>query len=423
MKTHSFLLFLVILFLKIPYTFSQFEFSGEFRPRSEYSHGYGSLADTDQKASFFTNQRTRLNFKYQAERFSTSLVLQDVRLWGSQPQLVNNQDFATSVHEAWFQYELMNDFYLKAGRQELSYNDHRIFGNVGWAQQGRSHDLLLLKYESDLKVHMGLAYHENSDRTNNFYFGPDAYKAMQFLWVNMQLDQLDASFLILNNGIPVTEQTNPSGSVIEQGISYSQTLGPVLNFKEDDWGASFSAFFQGGKDGSENTLRAWYGNLEGSLNLNEDVVAFAGYEFLSGTPWDETEVNRSFTPFYGTNHKFNGYMDYFFVGNHINNVGLGDIYLKGKWNLNDISLNGDLHFFHAAAKINPDAGSYLGTELDLSAVWNIEENIKLDWGYSQLFATESMELLKRGDRGEIQNWFWIMITIKPTFFKSGREQQ
>ena len=32
--------------------------------------------------------------------------------------------------------------------------------------------------------------------------------------------------------------------------------------------------------------------------------------------------NNSFTPFYGTNHKFNGHMDYFYVGNHIGNVGL-----------------------------------------------------------------------------------------------------
>jgi hypothetical protein len=421
MKTHSFLLFLVILLLEVPYTFSQFEFSGEFRPRAEYSHGYGTLADTDQKASFFISQRTRLNFKYNYERLSTGLVLQDVRIWGNQPQLVSNEDFATSVHEAWLQYEILDYFFLKAGRQELAYDDHRIFGNVGWAQQARSHDLILLKYEDEFNIHAGLAYHENSNRRNNFYFGPDAYKALQFLWVNKKFDNLEASFLLLNNGIPVVEETNPSGEVVEQGISYSQTIGPVLNYRQDEWGANLSVYFQGGKDGNENTLRAWYANIEGLYDINDDALAIAGYEFLSGTAWDETEVNRSFNPFYGTNHKFNGFMDYFFVGNHINNVGLGDIYLKGKYNLNDIVLNGDIHFFHAAAKISADAGSFLGTEVDLSAGWNIDDNVRLDGGYSQLFASESMELIKGGDRGEIQNWFWIMITVKPTFFKSGRE--
>ena len=41
--------------------FAQFKLSGEFRPRTELSHGYGTLSSDDQDASLFTAQRTRLN--------------------------------------------------------------------------------------------------------------------------------------------------------------------------------------------------------------------------------------------------------------------------------------------------------------------------------------------------------------------------
>jgi len=140
---------------------AQFTLSGEFRPRTEYSHGFSTLAKDAQKASLFTSQRTRLALGYQADKISTGLVLQDVRMWGGQPQLVGNEAMSVSVHEAWAEVKLGSRFGLKLGRQELVYDNHRIFGNVGWAQQGRSHDLALLKFNGPVTVHLGLAYNED----------------------------------------------------------------------------------------------------------------------------------------------------------------------------------------------------------------------------------------------------------------------
>ena len=130
-------------------SFGQFSLSGEFRPRTEFSHGYKSLASPDQEASLFTAQRTRLNFDYKNDLYKVKLTLQDVRAWGSQKQLVSNEDFATSVHEAWAEVFFTEKISLKAGRQELVYDDHRIFGSVGWANQARSHDVALLKFKLD----------------------------------------------------------------------------------------------------------------------------------------------------------------------------------------------------------------------------------------------------------------------------------
>lgn len=393
---------------------AQFTISGEFRPRSEFSHGYKSLADVDQGPSFFTSQRTRLNLDFSKDKLKTGLSLQDIRIWGSQPQLIGNELFSTSIHQAWLEYSITPALSFKAGRQELVYDNSRIFGNVGWAQQARSHDLVLFKYEGSFKVHAGVAYHENTDRTNNYYFGPDAYKTMQFLWAKHNFEKLNVSLLFLNNGVPAGN----SGPSAIQGISFSQTVGPVVKYNTEKLGLSLEAYYQGGKDASENSLSAFNGNVQGSIQLGK-IGLIAGYEYLSGTDYDEAASNHSFTPFYGTNHKFNGYMDYFYVGNHVNNVGLQDIFLKAKTGIKRFTLSADIHLFNAAAEISPTASKYLGTELDLVCAWKVDEQISISAGYSQMLAGTSMELLKGGSSNAFHNWAWLMVAVKPTFFKSG----
>lgn len=82
---------------------------------------------------------------------------------------------------------------------------------------------------------------------------------MQFLWAHNEFDDLKLSLLFLNNGIPVTAQTTPFWEVEEQSIIYSQTFGPYATYSLDDAGLTLAAYYQGGKDGNEDKLRAWYG--------------------------------------------------------------------------------------------------------------------------------------------------------------------
>jgi hypothetical protein len=396
---------------------AQVNVSGEFRPRTEYSHGYGTLANPDQKASLFTTQRTRLNLIYKSDLFSTKLVLQDVRSYGSQRQLVGNEDFATSIHEAWAELKLFENGYLKIGRQEVIYDDHRIFGSVGWAQQARSHDMAIFKYEGNFKAHLALAYHENTDRTNNLYEGPDAYKALQLIWLHKSYDNLKLSLMFLNNGIPSIDTT---GGKYEENIYYSQTYGSRLVYKLNDLALYGNFFYQGGKDGNNNKLSAIETLLEAEYKLSSGLSFMLGWELLSGTDFDEAETNNSFTPFYGTNHKFNGFMDYFYVGNHTNNVGLNDIYFKAKYKKDKFFVATDIHSFSSAAKINNTLDNNLGVELDIWLGYAVSKAVDFKAGYSQMFATESMEALKGGSKDETNNWAWLMLTFKPVFFKSAK---
>lgn len=396
---------IVVLILGLVFaqkSMAQFTLSGEFRPRTELSHGYKTLAAEDQDASTITTQRTRLNFGFKNEFINTGLVFQDVRQWGNQPQLVNNEDYATSIHEAWAEILFTPEFSLKAGRQELVYDDQRIFGNVGWAQQARSHDVALFKLKKDFDLHFGIVHHENNDLTDNLYNGPDAYKDLQFVWFHQNWDATQLSLLFLNNGVPVMENA-------DQKTKYSQTVGGRITTVAKPVKLAANLYYQGGKHVSGYNISALNLLLEASLERFT-----LGFEHLSGTSFDDSKY-KSFTPLYGTNHKFNGFMDYFYVSNHIGSVGLNDVYLKFDYSNEKWGFNAHLHYFGAAADLYEDFDRYLGTELDLTGTWKVNPMTKISLGLSSLFAGDSMQVLKGGDNSAFQCWGYLMLSVTPGF--------
>ncbi|MGE0021558.1 MAG: hypothetical protein AB7S72_17940 [Draconibacterium sp.] len=406
MSKLKYTILVVIVLCLTENTSAQFSLTGEFRPRTEFNHGYKSLAYENQDLSTITSQRTRLNALFSNEFVKTKLVLQDVRNWGNQAQLVGNENYATSVHEAWAEVFFVPEFSLQAGRQELNYDDQRIFGNVGWTQQGRTHDVALLKYKKNFTLHFGIAHHENSDITNNIYDGPDAYKDLQFLWFNKAWKANSLSLLALNNGVPVMEDS-------VQVSKYSQTLGGRVTRKFEKLSVAANLYYQTGKHSNGKEISALNFLAEATLKMG----ITAGYEYLSGNSYNKNDKVYAFTPFYGTNHKFNGFMDYFYVSNHINSVGLNDAYLKYGWSKKKFSVNADLHYFASAGKISEDADKYLGTEIDLTFGYKLHEIATLNAGLSSMFASETMELLKGGDSGASNYWAYVMLTVTPAFIK------
>ena len=157
------------------YAYAQFSLSGEVRPRMEYLHGYSTLTEKDADPAGFVSQRTRINFNYANNRVKMYVSMQDVFLWGSQPQLFKTSN-SLSVHQAWGQYYLTPSLSLKLGRQELSYDDERIFGSSNWDQQGRSHDAALLRYDGLLRIDIGAAFNQNERHLSGTYYNLHNYK-------------------------------------------------------------------------------------------------------------------------------------------------------------------------------------------------------------------------------------------------------
>ena len=145
-RLYSLALLFILILIAGSILAQQINVSAEIRPRYEFRHGYKTLFPDDAKAANFISQRTRLNGFFSNQTFKAYVSLQDVRVWGDVNQLNTSDVNGFSVHEAWGQVRFCDVFSLKVGRQEIAYDDQRMFGSVGWAQQARSHDAAILKF-------------------------------------------------------------------------------------------------------------------------------------------------------------------------------------------------------------------------------------------------------------------------------------
>jgi hypothetical protein len=418
MKKH--ILIAIIAFFTILNTYAQqFDLSAELRPRYENKHGFGTLLLTDADGSHFVSQRTRLNFGFKNEKLKIGVSLQNVRVWGDVSTLASD-DNATALHEAWAEAILNPKIALKIGRQEIVYDDHRIFGNVGWAQQARSHDAFLFKYMPNANHKLDIGFALNSDSqsgVDNLYSNAAGYKSFQYAWYHGDFNKLGVSFLLLNTGIEYLENIGLPNEA--QTLDYMQTVGPRVTYKSGKFNADAASYFQTGTSVDTDVSASYFsGNIGYKLNDNFNIGA--GMEYLSGKDMDDSDADvKSFAPLFGTNHKFNGWMDYFYVGNHANNVGLTDISATMAYHKNKFSVKLIPHFFSAAANVfegSEKMDQNLGTEIDLTVGYKLASDITLSAGYSKMYATDTMEILKGGDKDENNSWAWVMFTFKPKLF-------
>tara|TARA_R110000868_G_scaffold29420_2_gene109321 strand:- start:6532 stop:7815 length:1284 start_codon:yes stop_codon:yes gene_type:complete len=422
-------LLFTILSLYGPLSTAQFTLDGEFRPRTELRHGFGSLIADDADPGFGVSTRLRLNAGYTMEAYTFYVSLQDVMVWGENRQLLpDDENNSFAVFEAWADINLGNGFSTKLGRQTLDYDDQRILGSVGWTQQGRNHDAAILKYAKEkFQMDLGLAYSQDYDNPSGFQSvgtaynttGFFSYKTMQYLYLKENWKNIGASLLILNNGFQNfgTDGTTPDG------ISNLQTLGTHLNFKKGSFDTAVNAYIQTGeRQGAIDVADAYLLGMDFNYAASAKVNLGAGMEIISGN--DATTINKTeaFFPLYGTNHKFNGFMDYFYVGNHANSVGLLDVHISANFKLGKKTslLTKALHF--SGEQVLPSGKKSLGTELDLvfSQAFN---GFSLQLGYSQMFAADGMYELKgiTNDASDnSQNWAWAMLVIKPSFLNTSK---
>lgn len=402
---------------------AQFALDGELRPRTEYRHGYGTLIAKDAAPGYGISTRARLNFGYKKDSYSFYLALQDVLVWGENRQLkpedINN---SFSIFQAWASINIGEKWAAKLGRQVISYDDQRIMGGVDWAQQGRNHDALLFKYKKEkLLLDFGFAFNQDYDDISGFqsvgntYYttGFFSYKTMVYGYLKKSWEAFSLSVLALNNGFQNFEEDG----ITADGISNLQTFGSHLIYKKGFFGAALNLYGQTGeRQGEINVKGAFLTGLELSFKVSEGTGLGIGAEVISGNDQDPGATG-AFFPLYGTNHKFNGFMDYFYVGNHANSVGLIDFHISGNFKFSEkSSFLVKVLSFSGEQKLT-SGDKYLGTEIDL--VYTLQlKGFLFKAGYSQMFAGDGMYELKGMEKGlasNLQNWAWAMLVFKPKF--------
>lgn len=379
------------------------------RPRFEYRAGYKTLRSDAEDPASFVSQRSLMGLNYHKEKMDFRLSVQHGGTWG---QETGSMAGTVGLFEAYGRYAVSEEFALKAGRQVLAYDNERIFGAQHWTLTGRSHDALLIEISPGDRhsIHAGLALNNSRESSIKETYLID-YKAMQYLWYHYQVDNFGFSLLLANVGY------EHGSDVQKPTVANQQTMGTYLKWRKGDFSADGSFYRQTGKRGGE-TLEAYYTGGNVSYQLSSLLTTAIGFEYLSGNGQsDDDEVNRAFMPLFGTNHAFNGHMDYFYVGNHQNSVGLRDYYGKLSASKGPFSAQVSPHIFYAAADIlneeQKPVDSYLGTEVDLSAAYKVYPQITLSAGYSQMYGSPALESLRGGDRTLRQHWAWLSISFAP----------
>jgi len=394
----------------------EFDASLQLRPRFEYRNGFKSLIKDSEDATSFVSQRSRLILNFKQDKLKTKLSLQNIRTWGDVATTTTADKNAIAVFEAWAQYDFDTNWSARLGRQVLSYDNQRILGEIDWAQQGQSHDAAVISFHpKNNQLDLGFALNANAENLvapTTAY--TTTYKSLQYAWYHTQFSKLNMSFLLMNTGYEFAK------TLTDLEVDYKQTFGTYLSYTENKWDVNLGLYGQSGKS-SDNNVNAYYAGANLGYALTGKFKTSLGYEFLSGKNQNDTSTDyKSFTPLFGTNHGFNGFMDYFYVGNHQNNVGLSDAFLKLNYTQNKWQFSLTPHLFSAPNTVldafDNKMDSYLGTELDFTTIYALKKDITASAGYSQMFGSTTLERLKGGNASNTNNWIWIMVSFSPRIF-------
>ncbi len=417
---------------------AQFELSGVVRPRFELRDGYSSPKTENSEIAAFTSQRTRLSFDFKNDKLKTRFTVFDARTWGD--QVWKKDEPSMGLHEAWAELKLCENAVVKFGRQELKYDNSRLVSPVNWNQIGAAHDALFFKYRKDgFEMDLGTAWSQSSsnpvsgtDYSSNL--DNDFYKNLNIIWLSKKLNDLTLSSLSIIDGyeqykIDNVLDDNGKNVQIEVGdpnVSYYRyTTGLKVDYKVGDFQAIGRVFYQGGKDKSGKDLTATFYNADITYKVSDKFKVLAGVEVMSGNDVEDEKYN-AFDICYGGRHGFNGRMDYYSIPKTTKGAGLLNPYVKADYSFNkETKLTAEVHNFSVMQDKLSDGTELdskgLGNEIDFTFTKKFDKAIELSAGYSMMFGTETMEIIKGGDKDKFNQWAFVMVSVTPSLFKSSNE--
>ncbi|MBL7744649.1 MAG: alginate export family protein [Chitinophagaceae bacterium] len=267
-----------------------------------------------------------------------------------------------------------------------------------------------------------------------------AYKAMQYLYVTKTFKQTRLTGLILADqfgkykldSVQTSNVSSDPGYVYgrrfnQKGVNGRVTAGILVSTplnKTRSFSLTGGFYYQAGKDKDGIDLNAYTSTLAIGLTKGK-LYYLLGWDYVSGNDaFSASATNHRFDPLYGTPHKFWGTMDYFYVATGSPAGGLSDPYFKVKYGSANkrFSTGLDYHYFMLAKNMKDVNGNavdkYLGSEFDLLAMYSLNKFTTVEWGFSLMTASKSMEYAKAITPGTSKltaTWSYLMINIRPEF--------
>ncbi len=405
--------------------------------RSELRHGYRNVAIKDTTPAFFVNQRARLNFDFKSKRFDFYASLQDARVWGQQDprggQGTNSSvtGSAASVYPLYF-FELyaephFNDRWsVRIGRQRIMYDNQRLFAENDWRLAAASHDAVRLIYNNKINLTTELlaAYNQSAENVIGSNYVPNGFKNYKDLVVHYLNWKLSKTFSLTTINSMDGYQSATAANTAYQRF----TSGGRLEFQSYNWYATFSGYYQYGKDSSGRKLSAYYIQPEIKFT-SKAFTTRLGFEYMSGQDSLSSKDN-SFVPLYGVAHRFNGSLDFFTAfPSDTKSGGLMNPYLLFQYQKDKVTLRFENHLFYSQTaypfKGMPVSNKYLGYENDWRFNYKVNPFTDLEYGFSWATVSNSLVEVKNSIKSESDlnkysktpYWMYVSVRFTPTIGK------
>lgn len=424
--------------ISIP-AFSQHEFKlgGEYRPRVEVRSGYSQPLSKELSPDLLMMQRVRLEagYKYK-ELVRTKLTIQDSRVFGeadAKGEALNSNKKAPGViiYEAWAELNFPKKISFRIGRQGLSYDDQRLLSVNNWSNTGCAHDLALLLFEyNNFKANLGYAYNNSQSNplTSDYNYGTSSfYKNMAFLWLSQKFGKSGwkLTAIAVSNGFQEAKKDEDGKERYENHYKY--TYGGNLEFNKKDFpfGLYATYYGQSGHTNKGVKLNAYMWALKLNYNIIKPLDISAGVDYYSGTSRNsDSDETNTYTGLYGTNHAFNGAMDYWTAA-ALPKGGCVDLYLSLAYKVCDkVTLMGSYHNFRLAREISEASGMNLGHEIDLDVTYKFCKIATIKGGWSCYLESDLTNIV-RGVTGvekptastetHFAQWAYISLSVTPEF--------
>jgi len=443
---------IVLLFAVATNMNAQFKIDAQYRVRGQVLNGYKKPAKKDDNAAIHIGQRTRLNLRYNHEKYSTLLSIQDVRTWGDANNVngtgvagksYNNMD----IYEAWVNFKFTNAG-LKLGRQEMKYDDQRHISWRNWWNTGMTYDAatytyknketgwrfdLSASYNSTKEDLFGNNYSSDGDPLTPDYFGVvNPIQTQNFIYVKKSYKKMFVSLLAITSGFQ--KEVDPAT------LYMTNTEGIHINYNATKKGTDglfgvANAFIQNGSNiaGKKNnanmlTAKLGYRALEKKLEVAGFFERLSGHD-AKNTDVEYNKVNHTYNLLGGARHPYyEGYLDWFVVPKSTKNGGLMTIGLNVNYKLSkkDIMKFGYSNV-SLATNVSKGGGEYFGSALastvDFTYIRKINKDIKWMNGFSYGMPTDDFNKMKGiavADKGS-NYFFYTMFTFTPKFFNSAKK--
>jgi hypothetical protein len=333
---------------------------GEIRPRYETAQVSSNQKD---RANAFT-ARTHLVVTgglLNVEGLTATVGIQSVNNFGYENynskangktdyDVIKDPNFAM-LSEASLDYKIGKTAF-HAGRSHVNLDNQRFIGTVGWRQVERSYDTVYAANNSVKNLSLMAAYVYGFQgvgaaptTTTNSVLLHAAYTVMPELKITAY-DYMIAS-LSDTYGIALTGKIN-AGAKLSYRAEYAMQSDPTMEYSVKNVKAD-----------------ADYYNLDLGANFS-GILAGANYEVLSGA---DGNGKTTFNPALGTNHKFNGWADVFYVAANPTG-GLKDANIRLGYKAKGFGkVLGVYHSFTADTKMAAASGTGttddLGSEMDI----------------------------------------------------------